>query len=114
MIIGIAVIFRVTNSNTERMRKVNLILFSFHLKFLNFRANISIGDTSNSEKTRVIVTNSQSWYNQEPMVAGSNGNEVMKMVFAGVFRPINDSVCLVSILKMASLRAEKTAMLNPM
>ena len=37
----------------------------------------------------------------------------MKMVFAGVGTPMNELVCLVSILNLANRTAEKTVMRNP-
>lgn len=41
------------------------------------------------------------------------GKEEMKMVFAGVGTPMNELVCLVSILNLANRTAEKTVMRNP-
>ena len=57
---GKAVSLNTINSNTDRIRKVNLILLSAQLKFLNFNAKISIRETISNENTIVIATNSQS------------------------------------------------------
>lgn len=42
----------------------------------------------------------------------AKGMDTKNNAFAGVGRPINEEVCLVSILKFASLSAEKTASKN--
>jgi hypothetical protein len=46
MITGMAEIFSTARSNTERMRKVNRILFSFQVKVLNLSANNGMPETS--------------------------------------------------------------------
>ena len=35
------------------IKKMKLILLSFHERFLNFKENIGISDTSNHEKTQI-------------------------------------------------------------
>ena len=60
MIKGKAVSLNTAISNTDRIRKVNLILLSAHPKFLNFRAKISIRETINNENMMVIATSNQS------------------------------------------------------
>src|SRR5258708_38217496 len=49
----------------------------------------------------------------EPISPDKNGREVMKMVLAGVLRPLKESCCVSSTLKMASRKAEQTAINNP-
>ena len=101
------------NSNTESRRKVNLILFSFQLKFLNLSAKKSSLETMSKEKTSVIAISIQLWYNQPPTVFEIKGNDVIKSVLEGVFKPLKESVCVSSTLKIANRKAEKTAMMNP-
>ena len=42
-----------------------------------------------------------------------SGNDVKKIVFAGVFKPINESDWRVSILNFANLKMEKKGIINP-
>ena len=85
---------------------------SAHLKLLNLKAKNRKGDTINSEKTIVIVTNTNSWNTQEPG-AKTNGNDVMKSVFEGVLSPLKESVCVSSTLKIAKRSAANAAIINP-
>src|SRR5687767_1302737 len=91
MIKGMAATCKVARSNTERIKKVNRNLLSAQEKFLNLRANISIGDTNRSENTMVIEIRTQSWYSHSPTDGGSSGRAVMNSVFAGVFSPMKES-----------------------
>ena len=55
IISGRAAQCRKATKNTESSRKVNLILLSAQLKFLNFSANRSNRETIKSEKMIVIM-----------------------------------------------------------
>src|SRR5688500_14078738 len=111
--IGTARYWRVNKSNTARSRKVNRILLSSHLKLLNLNAKNSIRDTSRNENSRVMATSIAGSYSQRPTWLYSKGSEVMKIVLAGVFNPRKESRCVSSTLKIASRKAENTAMVNP-
>jgi hypothetical protein len=47
------------NTNTESIRKVNLILFDCQVKFLNFSANNSNGETSKNDESTIMVIKAQ-------------------------------------------------------
>jgi hypothetical protein len=113
MIKGKAITLKITISNTETIRKVNLSLLSAQVKFLNFNAKISILETSKNENTVVITISTQVCVSHEPTAGATNGNEVMNNVFAGVFKPLKESVCVSSMLKIASRSAENTAIMKP-
>ena len=110
---GKAITLKIIISNTETIKKVNLILLSAQLKFLNFNAKISILETSRNENTVVIRINTHVCVSHGPAIGATNGREVINNVFAGVFNPLNESVWVSSMLKIASRSAEKTAMRNP-
>jgi hypothetical protein len=109
MITGMASIFRTANSNTERIRKVNRILFSFQAKLLNLRANNGMPETSKYEEIATITHNIQGSKSAMAMLPVSSGSEVMKSAFAGVGNPLKESLCVSSILKIARRKAEKIA-----
>lgn len=85
--------------------------------FLTFNENIGIGETSRADKTKTIAimaigeavnTSNQSLYE----LLSPSITPTINMAFAGVGSPINEVVCWVSILKIANLSAEKTAIKN--
>src|SRR5260221_2411374 len=49
----------------------------------------------------------------DQMEPDKNESEVIKIVLAGVLRPLNESCCVSSTLKMASRKAEQTAIKKP-
>ncbi len=108
MIKGSAANCKNANNNTDSTRKVNLILLSAHEKVLNFRANSSILDTSKIENTTHIKANITGLYTMSKIGDFRNGSPVMKIAFAGVGSPLNESDCDSSRLNIANLRAEPT------
>jgi hypothetical protein len=107
---GSAANFNIANNNTLSARKVNLTLLSDQLKFSNFKAKRSILETSNREKTTVMILNTTGLKTTSSTGEFKKGSEVMKNVFAGVGRPLNECDCDSSRLKMAKRNAEQTAM----
>ena len=101
---------KIAISNTARARKVNLTLLSVQLKFLNFNANRSILETMSNEKTTVMTTRTTGLNTTSKMGDSKNGRDVIKNVFAGVGRPLKESDCVSSRLKIANRKAEQTAM----
>lgn len=111
---GKAPAFKITNRNTDRARKVNLIWLLAHEKSLNFRANNSKGATSNNENTIVIPVNTGAVKTIALIDSGKKTSDVKNNAFAGVGTPIKESVCRVSMLNLANLSAEKTAIISAM
>ena len=99
------------NNTTAATIKANRAWLSAHLKLLNFRAKNRKGDTISSEKTTVMDTKTNSCNTHEPGV-NTNGNDVMKSVFDGVFRPLNESLCVSSTLNIAKRSAANAAIIN--
>ena len=98
--------------NTDRARKVSLSLLLTHEKSLNFNAKSSKGATSSKENTIVIPVSTGVVKMIVLTDSGKKTNEVRNNAFAGVGTPINESVCRVSILNLASRKAEKTAIIS--
>ena len=100
-------------NNTDKAIKVNRILLSVQLKFLNLNAKNRMGDTMSHEKMMVIKINNQLWWSQTLAVPVNKGKEVINKVLEGVFNPLNESDCVSSTLKMARRKAAQTAIKNP-
>lgn len=84
--------------------------------------NIGIGDTKRNEEIAINPSNTNkpdTWFVHisEKLVSGCHKNDAegafanpaINSAFAGVGRPINVLLCLSSLLNLANLRAEKTA-----
>jgi hypothetical protein len=108
MIKGSAAHCKNANNITDSTRKVNLILLSAQEKFLNFKANSSILETSKIEKTTQIRDNITGLYTTSKIGDFRNGSPVMKIAFAGVGNPLNESDWDSSRLNIANLRADAT------
>ena len=92
--------------------KLKLVLLSFHEKFLNFSANK--GSSATNRKERIIDSAAKNQWlptneRSKRLFVIIRGKELIKRALAGVGRPINELVCLVSMLNFASRSAEKTA-----
>ena len=103
-----------TTSTLLAARKKNLSLFSPQDKFLNFKLNIGISHINNQD---VIIINPISETNPKKLklfVTSLSCCPTLKdpqnKAFAGVGIPMNQQVCLVSMLNFASRRAEKADM----
>ena len=99
-------------SNTDNARKVNRILLDAHVKSLNFSAKSSIRDTNNSEDKIVIIIRDTGVKRNEAAEKDMKGSPVINNALAGVGRPLNECVCVSSMLNLASLSAENTAISN--
>ena len=124
MIAGIALILVSINSKTQISIKEKGCLLSFHFRFLNFSEHIGISAINNNDittpkasiikgfpyigitikLTSIIFGKSGKWY----IIIGNKKNEA----FAGVGKPINEEVCLVSILNLAKRMAENTGIVK--
>ena len=99
-------------------KKMKRISFPFHLKCLNFNENMGISETKRIDRTKIkgiikkgCITNSLAIKFTEPAsksCAKMRGKVHNKRVFAGVFKPIKPSTCLVSKLNLAKRNIEKT------
>jgi hypothetical protein len=105
---GMAPACHPASNNTATRIKVNLILLSVHEKFLNFKANNSIGATSRKETMMVIHIRTPGWETHVANGSGSNHSPVINRALAGVGNPIKVSLCLSSVLNLARRMAEKT------
>ena len=98
-------------------RNKYLITLCFHRNSLNFRENILISATRRYEKRKVIANNvhglSKKLLN---WVEGYSNTvtdiEPINIALAGVGSPIKLSVCLLSVLNLASLIPEKTLIIK--
>ncbi|HNQ00575.1 MAG TPA: hypothetical protein PKK99_16045, partial [Bacteroidia bacterium] len=83
---------------------------------MNFRENSGNSETSRKEQITEKTIRKYGFRIMGPKAFRScfniNGNDTTKSVFAGVGSPINEVLCLVSMLNFASLRAEKTVITN--
>ncbi len=104
---------KIAMSNTAPIRKVNLTLLSGQVKFLNFNANSAMGETMSHENRMVMVSKVMAPNQASGKMAMSDGNPQMKSAWAGVGKPMNASLCRVSILNLASRMAAKTGNANP-
>jgi len=102
-------IFMVAINNTPIKRKVNRILFSFQPKFLNFNAKSRIGATNSNEKVTVISTSDRVSKSQGANDVFTIAIPDIKSAFAGVGKPLKESLWVSSILKMANRNAENAA-----
>lgn len=106
---------RMIKINAESAMKTYRILLLFQSKDLNFSEKRGNSATIKYENT--IITASRK--NILPVSIASEllpddmkASEQMNSAVAGVGTPINESVCRVSMLNLASRRAENTAMIN--
>ena len=110
---------RISATDAAEMQR-NTILLNLRLgsaSFLNFIENIGISLTSRSERmtdaTGMIhvlsVTGRATFMMSKYEIAAK---EPQSIAHAGVASPIKFSVCLSSILNLASLSAENTTMIN--
>lgn len=100
---------RKRSNGAQTIRKIKLILLSFHDKFLNFKANIGNSATSNNEKIIIRSNNHTTLAFPNKKSLPPTINAPQKRALAGVGNPTKEEVCLSSTLNLASLRAEKTA-----
>ena len=124
MIIGNAHTNKVANNTMDIVKKIYRISFPLHLKCLNLRANKGSSTTIKTDrKTEDPIrkngfrSTSEPNSNFQKAVFSKasdiiNGSDAMKMVIAGVGKPINWSVCLVSMLNLASLNRANTGIIK--
>lgn len=97
----------------QTIRNMKLILLSFHERFLNFRENISISDTSNPENRHTNRRRQTGWkFPETRKSCAPVTKEPQNRAFAGTGSPIKELVWRVSLLNFASRNAEKTESRN--
>ena len=96
------------------IKKMKLILFVLHERFLNFSENIGISDTNSKEviNAKITVTNTN-----KPSFAWTTGKteyptEAQNKACAGTGKPINEVVCRSSILNLAKRKPENVGITN--
>jgi len=104
---------KITRSNTAASRKVNLILFDAHVKFLNFKANRGMDETMSHENKMVTANRGIDPNHSAGNTVRSEGIPQIKRAWAGVGKPIKESFWRMSILNLASLIEANTANNKP-
>ena len=56
-----ALICNIARSGMQTIRKIKLVLLSFHERFLNFKENIGISETNNQENTQTNANRYRGW-----------------------------------------------------
>ena len=101
--------------NAERAMKIYLILLFLQLNDLNLSEKRGISATNKYEDI-TVTANRKNIFSanmaHEWLSDDTKTNEQINSALAGVGKPINESVCRVSILNLANRNAEKAAMIN--
>ena len=114
-IIGIDNTNKNTINNEQVIKNRYFILFSFQLKLLNFKENIGISEINSIDIIPIIGINISSLNKMSNLSKYSlfrrllerkRGKVIKKIVFVGVLSPMNDSLCLVSMLNFANLNMD--------
>lgn len=91
-------------------------MFSENFNDLNFKEISGTSATKSKPMPRLNIVRNQGFRRESFMklllFSSMNGKDAINMAFAGVGKPIKFSDCRVSILNLASLNAEKTAIRN--
>ena len=91
------------------IKNMKLILLSFQDRFLNFKENIGISETSNQENRQTNMNKQTGWQFSEINKSWAPATkDPQNSAFAGTGRPINELVCRVSLLNFAKRNAENT------
>lgn len=103
--------------NKANIKKEKRTSFPFQPKVLNFKEKIGISDINKKDITTVNTINKYGFKIRlakgllkfAPII---KGKEQIKIEFAGVFTPIKDSDCRVSLLNLAKRMPENTGIKN--
>lgn len=112
---GMANTFHTRSMTTLTAKKTYRNAFCFQVKFLNLRLISGSLETRSNDKMILITANISAfkrWFNPLKFWFNINGSPLIKKALAGVGSPINCSLCLSSVLNLASLNAENKAILN--
>ena len=84
-----------------------------HPQFLNLRVNIGISAINSQLLTHIIASIGNTITEELSMMSGCDtSNDAQNKALAGVGSPMNDVVCRVSRLNLASRNAENAAITN--
>ena len=102
---------KIANSGIHTSKKMKLTLLSFHEKFLNLSENMGTSEISSHEERHTNIKRYSGW-KDSPVTKECIPEPIapQNKALAGTGRPMNDEVCRVSLLNLASLKPENTAM----
>ena len=116
MIKGMAANLSAASKTTERIMNRNRTSFPFHPNDLNLKENIGISEIISAERTAItaykVFLEKTKCANPKLLFRNTRRIPTIKIVAAGVARPMKPSLCLVSMLNFARRNAANKAIKN--